>query len=28
VSGTDHFFWRREKEVAGIVGAFASRLLG
>ena len=28
VPGTDHFFWRREKEVAEIVGAFAGRLLG
>ena len=28
VPGTDHFFWRREKEVAEIVGAFGARLLG
>ena len=27
VPGTDHFFWRREKEVAEIVGGFAGRLL-
>ena len=27
VSGTDHYFWRREREAAGIVGAFAQRVL-
>jgi uncharacterized protein len=27
VKGTDHFFWRREREVAGIVGAFAEQAL-
>jgi len=27
VEGTDHFFWRREREAAGIVGAFAERVL-
>lgn len=26
--GTDHFFWRREREVAARIGAFAERLLG
>jgi len=26
--GTDHFLWRREREAAGIVGAFATRVLG
>ncbi len=25
--GTDHFLWRREKEVAEIVGSFAERVL-
>jgi alpha/beta superfamily hydrolase len=24
--GTDHYFWRREKELAGIVGDFAERI--
>jgi uncharacterized protein len=27
VPGTDHYFWRREKEAASIVGAFADRVL-
>jgi alpha/beta superfamily hydrolase len=27
VPGTDHYFWRREKEAAAIVGAFAERTL-
>ena len=27
VPGTDHYFWRREREAAAIVGAFAERLL-
>jgi hypothetical protein len=27
VEGTDHFFWRREREAAGIVGTFAERVL-
>jgi alpha/beta superfamily hydrolase len=27
VEGTDHFFWKRERETARIVGAFASRAL-
>jgi uncharacterized protein len=27
VAGTDHYFWRREREAAAIVGAFADRLL-
>jgi alpha/beta superfamily hydrolase len=27
VAGTDHYFWRREREAAGIVGAFAERVL-
>jgi uncharacterized protein len=26
--GTDHFLWRREKEAAAVIGAFASRALG
>ena len=26
--GTDHFLWRREKEAAGAVGAFAERVFG
>ncbi len=26
--GTDHYLWRREKEAAELVGAFADRLLG
>jgi alpha/beta superfamily hydrolase len=26
VPGTDHFFWRRERELAGLVGAFADRV--
>jgi uncharacterized protein len=28
VPGTDHYFWRREREAADIVGAFAQRALG
>jgi alpha/beta superfamily hydrolase len=28
VPGTDHFFWRREGEVAAEIGSFAERLLG
>jgi uncharacterized protein len=28
VSGTDHYFWRREREAAEFVGAFAQRALG
>ncbi len=27
VRGTDHFFWRREPEVASLVGAFTDRVL-
>ena len=27
VAGTDHYLWRREREAAAIVGAFAERLL-
>ncbi|HSL12013.1 MAG TPA: alpha/beta fold hydrolase [Actinomycetota bacterium] len=27
VPGTDHYFWRREKEAAGVIGAFADRRL-
>lgn len=27
VAGTDHYFWRREREAASIVGAFAERVL-
>jgi alpha/beta superfamily hydrolase len=27
VEGTDHYFWRREKEAAGVIGAFADRRL-
>ncbi len=27
VPGTDHYFWRREKEAASVVGAFADRVL-
>jgi uncharacterized protein len=27
VKGTDHFFWRREKEVASLVGEFAERVM-
>jgi pimeloyl-ACP methyl ester carboxylesterase len=26
VAGTDHYLWRREREAASIVGAFAERL--
>jgi alpha/beta superfamily hydrolase len=26
--GTDHFLWRREKEAAGAIGAFAQRVFG
>ena len=26
--GTDHFLWRREREAAGVIGAFATRVLG
>ena len=25
--GTDHFFWKREREVAGLIGDFAERSL-
>ena len=28
VNGTDHYFWRRERELATIVGAFADRVAG
>jgi len=28
VPGTDHYFWRRERELAGIVGAFAMQATG
>src|SRR5213596_3805237 len=28
LEGTDHYFWRREKEAAAIVGEFADRVLG
>jgi hypothetical protein len=28
VAGTDHYLWRREREVAAIVGAFAERVAG
>jgi hypothetical protein len=27
VPRTDHYLWRREREAAGIVGAFAERVL-
>jgi pimeloyl-ACP methyl ester carboxylesterase len=27
VPGTDHYFWRRERDAAAIVGAFAERAL-
>jgi alpha/beta superfamily hydrolase len=27
VRGTDHYFWRREREAASVVGAFADRVL-
>jgi len=27
LEGTDHYFWRREKEAAAIIGSFAQRLL-
>jgi hypothetical protein len=27
LAGTDHFLWRREREAAAIVGAFATRIL-
>jgi uncharacterized protein len=27
IDGTNHYFWRREREAAGIVGAFADRVL-
>ena len=27
VSGTDHYFWRREREAAAIVGTFAEGVL-
>jgi alpha/beta superfamily hydrolase len=27
VAGTDHYFWRREREAAAIVGGFAERVL-
>ena len=26
--GTDHYYWRREKEAAALIGRFAERLLG
>jgi hypothetical protein len=25
LSGTDHFFWKREREVAELIGVFAER---
>jgi len=28
LAGTDHFLWRREREAAAIIGAFATRVLG
>lgn len=28
VKGTDHFFWRREREAAGLVGEFAAKAFG
>ncbi len=28
LEGTDHYFWRREKEAAAVVGTFAERALG
>jgi pimeloyl-ACP methyl ester carboxylesterase len=28
LAGTDHFLWRREKEAAEAVGAFADRVFG
>jgi alpha/beta superfamily hydrolase len=28
LEGTDHYFWRREKEAAAVVSAFAERTLG
>ena len=27
VPGTDHYFWRRERDAASVVGAFADRVL-
>jgi pimeloyl-ACP methyl ester carboxylesterase len=27
VPGTDHYFWRREKEAASVIGSFADRVL-
>jgi alpha/beta superfamily hydrolase len=27
VAGTDHYFWRRERKAAGLIGAFAERIL-
>jgi len=27
VAGTDHYFWRRERKAAGLIGAFAERVL-
>ena len=27
VAGTDHYFWRRERKAAGLVGAFVERVL-
>jgi len=27
LDGTDHYFWRREKEAAGVIGGFAERRL-
>jgi alpha/beta superfamily hydrolase len=28
LEGTDHYFWRREREAAAVVGTFADRVLG
>jgi len=28
VDGTDHYFWRREREAAGVIGGFAESTLG
>jgi pimeloyl-ACP methyl ester carboxylesterase len=27
VANTDHYFWRREREAAGLIGAFADEVL-
>jgi pimeloyl-ACP methyl ester carboxylesterase len=27
VAGTDHYFWRRERKAAGLIGAFVERVL-